>query len=117
MDYVALGKNIRKRRLVAGLRQEDLAGICHYSTSHIGMIEKAATTPSLETIIRIANALDVTVDQLLYESIDNKEMVYLRDIERRIARLPIGVRITTCEAMENLIDIVEEVRSGPDYSR
>ena len=117
MDYVALGKNIRKRRLLAGLRQEDLASICHYSTSHIGMIEKAATTPSLETIIRIANALDVTVDQLLYESIDNKEMVYLRDIERRIARLPIGVRITTWEAMENLIDIVEEVRSGPDYSR
>ena len=46
-----------------------------------------------------------------------KEMVYLREIERRIARLPIGVRITTCEAMENLIRIVEEVRSGPDYSK
>jgi len=117
LDYVALGKNIRKRRLLAGLRQEDLASICHYSTSHIGMVEKAATVPSLETIIRIANALDVTVDQLLYESIDNKEMVYLRDIERRISRLPIGARIATCEAMDNLITIVEEVRTTPDYSR
>jgi len=117
LDYVALGKNIRKRRLLAGLRQEDLAGLCHYSTSHIGQIETANTTPSLETIIRIANALDVTVDQLLYESIENKEMIYLRDLERRVEKLPIGTRITACEALTNLLDIIERAHSVHEYTR
>lgn len=111
MDYVALGKNIKKRRLLLGLRQEDLAEKCVYSTSHIGAIETARTIPSLETIIRIANALDVTVDELLYESIDQKEGIYLRDMERRIEQLPLSAKIKACEAMDNILAIIESINT------
>ena len=111
MDYIALGKNIRQRRLLAGLRQEDLAEMCNYSISHIGQVEKANTIPSLDTVVRIANALHVTVDQLLYESIDQKEGIYLRDLERRIMNLPVASRITACEAMTNLLDIIENIHN------
>lgn len=77
MDYVALGKNIRKRRLLAGLRQEDLASICHYSTSHIGMVEKAATVPSLETIIRIANPQSQRIEECSSKSLTWQwQMIY-----------------------------------------
>ena len=41
MNYIALGKNIKKYRHIAGLRQEDLAELCDCSTSHIGQIEHA----------------------------------------------------------------------------
>ncbi len=107
MDYKALGKNIRQRRLLAGMRQEDLAERCNYSTSHIGQVENAKTTPSLETIVRIANALGVTVDQLLYESIDQKEGVYLRDMELRVRKLPLKIRITACDVLNNVLSIIE----------
>ncbi len=68
MDYIALGNNIRKYRHIAGLRQEDLAELCDCSTSHIGQIEHARTVPSLDMTMRIANALFVTIDQLVAES-------------------------------------------------
>lgn len=111
MDYVALGKNIRLRRQLLGLRQEDLAEKCLCSTSHIGAVEKARTIPSLETIIRIANALDVTVDELLYESIDQKEGIYLRDMERRIDKLPLSAKIKACEAMDKILSIIESINT------
>lgn len=71
MDYVILGKNIRKYRQMRGLRQEDLAEICDCGNSHIGQIENARGIPSLDMIVRIANALSVTVDQLLRGIIRN----------------------------------------------
>lgn len=109
MDYVALGKNIRLRRQLLGLRQEDLAEKCLCSTSHIGAVEKARTIPSLEMIIRIANALDVTVDELLYESVAQKEGIYLRDMERRIGQLPLPAKIKACEALNSVLAIIESI--------
>lgn len=64
MDYITLGKNVRKYRLILGFSQEELAGKCDCSNSHIGQIENARGIPSLDMVVRIANSLSVTVDQL-----------------------------------------------------
>lgn len=80
MDYITLGTNIRKYRLLLGFTQEEFAGKCDCSNSHIGQIENASGIPSRDTVMRIANALSVTVDQLLRESYSNPEVVYLREI-------------------------------------
>ena len=64
MDYITLGKNVRKYRLILGFSQEELAGKCSCSNSHIGQIENARGIPSLDMVVRIANSLSVTVDQL-----------------------------------------------------
>ena len=65
MDYKELGRNIRKYRRIADLTQEQWAEECDCSTSHIGQIENARSKPSVEALVNIANALGVTVDQLL----------------------------------------------------
>ena len=65
MDYITLGKNVRKYRLILGFSQEELAGKCSCSNSHIGQIENAHGIPSLDMVVRIANSLSVTVAQLL----------------------------------------------------
>lgn len=49
MDYVILGKNVRKFRQMKGLRQADLAEQCGCCDSHIGQIENARVVPSLDT--------------------------------------------------------------------
>ena len=79
MDYITLGKYVRKYRLILGFSQEELAGKCDCSNSHIGQIENARGIPSLDMVVRIANSLSVTVDQLLKESYSNPEVVYLRE--------------------------------------
>lgn len=68
MEYVKLGKNIRKYRNMHGMSQDDLGEKVGCCTSHIGMIENGHTKPSLEILVRIANALNVTPDMLLIES-------------------------------------------------
>ena len=88
MDYITLGKNVRKYRLILGFTQEELADKCECSNSHIGQIENARGIPSLDKVVRIANALSVTVDQLLKESYSNPEVVYLREIAERIEKYP-----------------------------
>ena len=93
MDYVILGKNIRKYRQMRGMRQEDLAEICDCGNSHIGQIENARGIPSLDMIVRIANALSVTVDQLLKEYYSEPEKVYLREIAERIEKYPVKQRV------------------------
>ena len=110
MDYQLLGKNIRKYRLQLGMRQDDLAEKVGCSNSHIGQIEHARGVPSLEVVVNIANALGVTVDQLLMDSLDCPEIVFLRDIEKRVQDLPVAAKLIACEMLQDLMEIIEKVR-------
>lgn len=109
MDYQLLGKNIRKYRLQLGMRQDDLAEKVGCSNSHIGQID-ARGIPSLEVVVNIANALGVTVDQLLLDSLDCPEIVFLRDIEKRVQDLPVAAKLIACEMLQDLMEIIEKVR-------
>ena len=108
MDYITLGKNVRKYRLIFGFSQEELAGKCDCSNSHIGQIENACGIPSLDMVVRIANSLSVTVDQLLKESYSNPEVVYLRELAERIEKYPVARRIQACEALMAYLDSLEK---------
>lgn len=108
MDYIILGKNIRKYRLMLGLRQEDLAEICGCSNSHIGQIENARGIPSLEMTVKIANALSVTVDQLVREDYTNPEKIYLKEIAERIEKYPLKQRIQACESLMLYLDSLKK---------
>lgn len=108
MNYEALGKNIKKHRLSAGLRQCDLAEKCGCSDSHIGQIERSATIPSLDVIVRIANALKVSLDALLCHSVDYPERIYLKDIADRLETYSVAKRIRACEALMAYLDTLEQ---------
>lgn len=65
MDFKSVGKNIRKYRTEKNISQEKLAEMAYLSPKYVGMVERAEKTPSLTTLVNIANALDVTADMLL----------------------------------------------------
>ncbi len=65
MDYIMLGKNISAVRRSKRLTQEQLAELTDVSTVFISQIETAARKPSLETVYRIARALETTIDSLI----------------------------------------------------
>lgn len=67
MNYYAIGQRIRKHRKAQGLTQEKLAEIVEVSPTHISHIETGVTKLSLPALVRIADALDVRVDALLYD--------------------------------------------------
>ena len=109
MDYIRLGKNIRKYRLQNGMKQEELSEKVGCTSSHIGKIENARTTPSLEIVVDIANVLGVTPNSLLIDSVDASELIYLKEIEERIRKLPTSTKIVSCEAMADLLEIIERL--------
>ena len=73
MDYMDLGKRVRKQRLLIGLTQQELAERIGVSTSFVGHIERGTRKASLETLVALANALGVSVDYLLAESLVSQQ--------------------------------------------
>lgn len=69
MDYTSLGAAIRKKRIERGWKIAILADKAGVSEDFIGKIERATDIPSLQTIVAIANALEVGVDSLLRDDL------------------------------------------------
>ena len=71
MDYIDLGRRIRKQRTQHGWTQEALAERVNVSTSFVGHVERGTRKASLETLVAMANALDVSLDYLLSGSMNS----------------------------------------------
>ena len=108
MDYVALGKSIKKQRKIADLTQEDLADFCDCSASHIARIELGISIPSLDMMVRIANALHVTIDKLVNRDYRHPEYIYLKDISERLEKYSVARRILICEDLNRYLDTIEK---------
>lgn len=80
LDYVKLGKRIRNIRKEKGLTQESLAEKSDLSANHISHIERANTKVALPTLIQIVNALEITTDDVLCDSITKAKMPYVNKI-------------------------------------
>ncbi|MBT1018088.1 helix-turn-helix transcriptional regulator [Canibacter sp. lx-72] len=61
---VPLSKRIREVRHELQLTQQDVAHLSNIDISNYGRIERGKTNPNLETLTRIANALNTTVSDL-----------------------------------------------------
>ncbi len=78
MDYYTIGQTIRKFRRAQGLSQDELSEMVNISVTHMSHIETGNTKLSLPVFIDIANALQVSADDLLGNVLgENKSKVYL----------------------------------------
>ena len=71
MDYQKiLGENIRSLRTKQQITQEQLAELCDLHRTYIGAMERGDRNVSLNNIVKVAQALNVTPSELLkYELI------------------------------------------------
>lgn len=65
MNKELVGRRIKKARISAGLTQKQLADKVGVVQNYIGMIERGISVPSLPTIISLADALNVKLENLL----------------------------------------------------
>lgn len=63
-----LGKRIVARRMILGLKQQDVARSTGLSVSYVSMIERGERMPHVKTLERVARALQTTVSALLATS-------------------------------------------------
>ncbi len=64
-DNRAVGQVIRQRRQKRRLSQETLSGLAGIARTHLTMIENGTKQPNLETVWRIAQALDMSASELI----------------------------------------------------
>lgn len=69
VDYTAMGRRMKMRRRAKKLSQEAMAHAVQISISFYGNIERGTRVPSVDTLVAIANVLEVGVDYLLAESV------------------------------------------------
>ena len=62
---IALGNAIRRVRKEKGMSQEQLALLAGVDRSHLGRIERADNEIAFLLLVKIARALDTTVEQLM----------------------------------------------------
>jgi len=60
----ALGAAVEAFRKEADLSQEDLGAMCDLHGTHISGLERGVRNPTYETLVRIAEALEISVGDL-----------------------------------------------------
>ena len=84
LDYAAIGQRIRMFRIKRGWKQSDLAEKSGVEPSNISHIERAATKLSLPTLVSIANALEVSLDEIVYNSLIKNKHIYVKEIDELV---------------------------------
>ena len=80
LDYKAIGKRIKIAGIKADLTQEKLSEMVGVSPTHMSNVETGTTRVSLTTIVGIANALGITSDDLLCDSVIKAKVQFEKDI-------------------------------------
>ena len=68
VDYQALGAKIKSRRQALGLTQERVSEKLDLSESFYSRVERGERVISVETLIKIANYFNLSLDYLLLDS-------------------------------------------------
>ncbi len=81
---MSFGKNLKELRVEKEMSQEDLAKKIKVHPNHISRYERDLAAPSIDVVQRIADALEVSIDQLVYgkqsnvdAGVSDKELVSL----------------------------------------
>lgn len=71
LNYVQIGKHIGQIRKHRGISQLALSELIGKSPTYVSYIEGGLKCMSLDTFVSVANALQVSADELLKDSIEN----------------------------------------------
>lgn len=86
LDYERIGMRIREARKARNWNQGELAYYAGLKNSaHISHLENGQKKPTLATIVKIANAMSVSVDWLLCDNIVQSKHVYDERIANELA--------------------------------
>lgn len=104
LNYIEIGKRIRGIRKKRGISQEKLAEMTNLSIVHISHIETANTKLSLPALVSIANALSVTTDAILCDSLECSGEVFrseIMDLEKDCSEVELRILADMAHALKS----------------
>lgn len=104
MDDKAVAQRICSARQARGLTQEELAAKANISPTHLGVIERGVKIPRLDTFVSIANALDVSADELLQDVVGKSVESTSTELSELLSRLEPDKKRRIYNAVQALIE-------------
>jgi len=108
IDCESIGARVKYHRVRVNMSQEELAYRANISRVQIGRLERGERQPSLEALINIANALNVTADDLLAGNLLNSGSVHSED---QIAILTDCTKEETQILLQNMQSLKKIIRA------
>lgn len=84
IDFARISKKLKETRISKNLTQEYVANIADVNVSHISNIENNRVKISLPTLVHVCNALDITVDYILFDEYNHPTSVLETEILHEI---------------------------------
>ena len=88
MNAKTVGQRIKAGREKKDLPQDALAALMDISTTHMSVMERGVKIPRLDTLVGIANALEVSSDALLMDEVEHATTGVTSELSSIIADLP-----------------------------
>lgn len=104
MDFLALGSRIKNKRLEKNLTQEQLAEKVDLSAVYIGQIERGERKMTIQTLVKLANVLETSIEELLSDSTEgnlNAKLKELLEIAKKLDVSDLNKVINIIKAMYN----------------
>ncbi|MCR5398491.1 MAG: helix-turn-helix domain-containing protein [Lachnospiraceae bacterium] len=84
-DAEGFGMRLKQHRIRNHLTQKALAELINTNTSSISHLENGTHSPSLNTLIKLCSVLEIGVDDLLADSLPNRDVFLDMDISKLLS--------------------------------
>lgn len=118
INAVKLGKKVRELRKEQKMTISQLAEKTGISDNFMGNIERATDTPSLETLVKIANALCVPIDELLYDDLvfhvdytERHNDILSNEINKKVSGMSRYQKQKVLQSIDLLVDFNKQIVS------
>lgn len=88
---IDVGNRLRQLRMERGKSMRAVARASGLSTNALSMIERSRTSPSVSTLYKIADALEVPITAFFRLEPPRQSVVFRKEVERKRVRLPDGI--------------------------
>lgn len=103
MEKAALGQRLRDARQAKGITRQVLAGKTNISEVYLGEIERGLKMPSLNSFIKIIEALEVSADYLLRDELTSGREYIYDEITQKLNNLTPKQRKTVADILDAYI--------------
>lgn len=103
-----IGKRIRQYREEAELTQEELAELAELSTNYLSAVEREVKSPTIDTLVKIMNAIKVTPNEVMQDVIIADTKDSMSQLEERIKRLSLKKQQKVLRILDFIIEEEEK---------
>jgi two-component system response regulator len=105
---ILLGNAIRRKRSLLGLSQEELAGRAGLHRTYVSDVERGARNPSLESVEKLARALELSLPGLLETAGHDQALVEILLVEDEPSDVELTIRAFEKARLTNPIHVARD---------